>query len=115
LLARLCRIVSQTKYGGAYILMPEQGVIISVKVQKRGVRAGAYVQSEEQAAAVAAFLARYCPKSRSAWSARTSTAVEVRCSGLWRILSEYGLVPLHTSNRRAVESLCKSGKNRRSS
>lgn len=115
LLDRLCKIAAASKYGGAYILIPDRNIIISVKIQRGGIRAGAYVQSEKQAAAVAAFLARYCPKSRSAWSARGSTAVEVRCSGLWRIFDEYGLIPLHTLSRGTIESLCKSGKIRRSS
>jgi len=100
LLRRLSRLMS--KYDDAYIAISDFGVIISIKVQRRGIRAGAYVKSEAQAAIVAAILSKYCRPVK--WQTRGSTAVEARCSGLWKIFEDYGLklVALQTSTPRAI-------------
>jgi len=92
LLNRLNRLLS--KYDDAYIVLSDFDVIISIKVQRRGIRAGAYVRTEEQAAAVAALLSKYCDPVR--WRTRGSIAVEARCDQLWRIFDDYGLklIPL---------------------
>jgi len=87
LLQRLSRLMS--KYDDSYIAISDFDVIISVKVQKRGIRAGAYVRNEAQAVAVATFLSKYCKPTR--WRARMSTAVEAKCDRLWKIFEDYGL------------------------
>jgi len=87
LLRRLGRLMA--KYDDSYIVLSDFDVIISIKVQKRGIRAGAYVKSERQAAAVAALLSKYCRPTR--WRSRGSTAVEAKCRRLWKIFEDYGL------------------------
>jgi len=100
LLKKLYRLMS--KYDDAYIVLSDFNVIISIKVQKRGIRAGAYVKSEKQAAAVAAILSKYCKPVK--WRSRSSIAVEARCRWLWKIFEDYGLRLVAFTNVKYGES-----------